>query len=251
VSSDIDLSRPRDLSGLVAATWSLWSHHRSLFFTVALLIAGPVAIISAGVSRTVGSADANNLTSSDVRGLAILAVLSAIELPLVTGAFARAVQRLGDGETVTVGTALRDGLGLFPRVFGALFLAALAIIGGTVLLVIPGIFLLVRLAFAGQAAAIEHLGPGAAFGATMRVTKGSWWRVAGIGVLGILVELVVVTGASAPFSSIGGAVELAASALIEAVVTSFVTIFQTLFYFDLRARRTPAATAVPVPDAWD
>ena len=193
MSSEIDLSQPRDLSGLVAATWSLWSRHRSLFFTVALLIAGPVAIISAGVSRTLDTADANDLTSTDLRGLAILAVLSAIELPLVTGAFARAVQRLGDGETVTLGTALRDGLRLFPRVFAALFLAGLAIIGGTVLLVIPGIFLLVRLAFAGQAAAIEGVGPGAAFGVTMRVTKGSWWRVAGIGVLGVLAELFVVT----------------------------------------------------------
>ena len=54
---------------------------------------------------------------------------------------------------------------------------------------------------------------------------------------------------AAPFSSIGGAVELAASALIEAVVTSFVTIFQTLFDFDLRARarrrRPPPPSRTP------
>ena len=57
--------------------------------------------------------------------------------------------------------------------------------------------------------------------------------------LGVLAELFVVTVASAPFSSIGGAVELAASALIEAVVTSFVTIFQTLSTSTCGARRAP------------
>jgi hypothetical protein len=249
VSARVDLSRPRDLGGLVAETWSQWSRHRSLFFTLALLISGPVAIVSAGTSRTMGAADPEHLTSSDIRGLSILAALIAIELPLVTGAFARAVERLGDGETVTVGAALRDGLRVFPVVFGALFLAGLVVILGFVLLV-PGIFLLVRLAFAGQAAAVDRAGPGAAFGAAWRVTKGSWWRVFLIGLLGFVVELVVLTGASAPFASIGGAVELAAAALIQAVVTSFATLFQTLFYFDLRARRAHAAAAAAPPDAW-
>jgi hypothetical protein len=251
VSYQIDLSRPRDLSGLVAETWSQWSRHRSLFFTVALLISGPVAIVSAGTSRTMGTADPDHLTSSDLRGLAILGVLVAIELPLVTGVFGRAVTRLGEGESVTVGPALRDGLRVFPRVFGALLLGGLAVIGGFILLIVPGIFLLVRLAFVGQVAAVEELGPGAAFGAAMRVTKGSWWRVFLIGLLGVVVQLVVLTGASAPFAAIGGAVELAASALIEAAVTSFVTLFQTLFYFDLRARQAQSAAAAAAPDAWD
>jgi hypothetical protein len=249
VTADVDLSRPRDLNALVAATWSLWSLHRSLFFTAALLISGPVAIISAGISRTLGSGAPGQLTASDARGYGILAVLSVIELPLITGAFARAVERLGGGETVTVGTALRDGLGRFVPVFAALLLAGLAIVGGTILFVVPGVFLLVRLAFVGQVAAVERLSPGAAFGSAMRLTKGSWWRVAGIGLLGVIVELVVATGASAPFAAIGGAAELAASALIEAFVTSLVTVFQTLFYFDLRARSARAAAAA-APDAW-
>src|SRR5690348_7849062 len=248
--SAIDLSRPRDLQGLVAATWSLWSSHRSLFFTVALLIAGPVAIVSAGISRGFGSESPTELTSSDLTGLAVLAGLSAIEVPLVTGAFALAVVRLAEGGTVGVGTALRDGLRRFPMVFAALFLAGLAVVGGAILFVVPGIFLLVRLAFAGQVAAVERLGPGAAFRAALRVTEGSWWRVAGIGVLGVLAEFLVTATVSAPFTSIGGAVELAASALLQALVTSLATLFQTLFYFDLRARRAEAAAAAVAPDAW-
>ena len=166
MSSEIDLSQPRDLSGLVAATWSLWSRHRSVFFTVALLIAGPVAIISAGVSRTLDTADANDLTSTDLRGLAILAVLSAIELPLVTGAFARAVQRLGDGETVTVGTRSATASGCSAGVRGAVPGRPRDHRRHGAARDPPGIFLLVRLAFAGQAAAIERVGAGAALRAT-------------------------------------------------------------------------------------
>ena len=49
----------------------------------------------------------------------------------------------------------------------------------------------------------------------------------------------------------GGNGKTKLATLIEAVVTSFVTIFQTLFYFDLRARRLRASTAAPVPDAWE
>jgi len=45
VSADIDLSRPRNLSELVEATLQLWARHKSVLFTVALVFAGPAAIV--------------------------------------------------------------------------------------------------------------------------------------------------------------------------------------------------------------
>ena len=249
MTPDIDLARPRNLSQLLDATFALWSRHRSVLFTVALVFAGPVAIISQGLSRSAPGGD-EALTAADLRTYALVGLFTAIEVPLVTGAYTRTIARYGAGQEVGVGMALRDGLGAFFSVFVALLLAGLAILGGFVLLIVPGIWLAVRLAFVGQAAAIDRQGARAAFRAAMEITKGSWWRVFGILALLTVVELVAVTLLSIPFAAIGGGAELAASALIQALVTSISTVVETLLFFDLRARRALAAEPAAAPDAW-
>jgi hypothetical protein len=247
--ADIDLSRPRNLSELIEATLQLWARHKSVLFTVALVFAGPAAIISQGLSRR-ASDTSTAITAADLRSYALIGLFTAIEVPLITGAYARAVERYGDGETVTVGIALRDGLRWFWAVFLALLLAGLATLGAFCLLFLPGIWLAVRVAFVGQAAAVDRAGARAAFRAAMAVTKGSWWRVFGILALVTVVELIAVTLLSLPFAAIGGGAELAAAALIQALVTSISTVIQTLLFFDLRARHTRAAAAAAGDDAW-
>jgi hypothetical protein len=249
VSADIDLSRPRNLSELVEATLQLWARHKSVLFTVALVFAGPAAIVSQGLSRS-SSQTGTDITTADLRTYALIGLFTAIEVPLVTGAYARAVERYGAGEAVTVGIALRDGLRWFGAVFLALLLAGLATLGAFCLLILPGLWLAVRLAFVGQAAAVDRAGATAAFRSAMALTKGSWWRVFGILALVTVVEFIAVTLLSLPFAAVGGGAELAAAALIQALVTSISTVIQTLLFFDLRARRTQAAAAAAAHDAW-
>ena len=51
----IDLGRTRSVSQLLDATFSLWwCRYRAVFFTLALIIVGPVAIISEGILQDFG-----------------------------------------------------------------------------------------------------------------------------------------------------------------------------------------------------
>lgn len=251
MTPELDLGRARSLTELLDATFAVWWRHRSAFFTSAVVLVAPVAIISQGITRSLPPTE--DMTADDLQSLMIVGLLSALQYPLITGAYMRAVERLGAGEGLSVGEVLLDGLRRFGAVFVAVLLAGLATIGGFILLVIPGIYLMVRLAFAGQAAAVDRAGPVAAFRESMRITRGCWWRVAGILLLVVLAS-VVLSAAAAPFAAVGGAVELAAVALVQTLVTSLSTLAQSLFFYDLRSRadrvEPAAATSDPAADAW-
>src|SRR4029079_4962706 len=114
----------------------------------------------------------SDVTVNDVSPLFLVIVLTLIQIPLVTASFACAVERMGAGEEVGVGDALRGGIAVFVSALLAILLAGLFTALGFVALILPGIYLSVRLAFVGQAAAIERTGARAALRMSMRLTKG-------------------------------------------------------------------------------
>ncbi len=110
----IDLGRTRSVSQLLDATFSLWWRYRAVFFTLSLIIVAPVAIISEGILQDFGDiSNRSDVTVNDVSPLFLVIVLTLIQIPLVTASFACAVERMGAGEEVGVGDALRGGIAVF------------------------------------------------------------------------------------------------------------------------------------------
>jgi hypothetical protein len=250
VTPPIDLGRPRSISQLLDASFSLWWRNRAVFFTLALIIVAPVAIITTGILRDIGDiSNKSDVTVNDISPLFLVFVLALIQIPLITATFARAVQRMGAGEQVGVGDALRDGVSAFGAALGAILLAGLCIMLGFIALILPGVYLSVRLAFVGQAAAIEHNGVRAALRMSMFLTKGRFWHLLLILVLVSFGGFVAATAVQAPFDAIGGTASLAATAIVQAAVDSVSALVLTLVYFDLKARSSPDATASVAPDA--
>jgi uncharacterized membrane protein (DUF485 family) len=116
-------------------------------------------------------------------------------------------------------------------------------------LILPGIYLAVRLAFAGQAAAIERAGARNALRTSMHLTRGRFWNLLGILALVTFGGFVAATAVQAPFDAIGGTAALAATAIVQSAVNSVTALVLTLVYFDLKARYKPlpAAPADPRP----
>jgi hypothetical protein len=250
VTPPIDLGQQRSISQLLDATFSLWWRNRAVFFTLALIIVAPVTIVTTGILRDIGDfRNDSQVTLNDISPLGLVFVLALIQIPLITATFARAVQRMGAGEQVGVGDALRDGVAAFLAALGAILLAGLCIILGFFALIVPGVYLAVRLAFVGQAAAIEHNGVRAALRMSMFLTKGRFWHLLLILVLVSFGGFVVATAAQAPFAAIGGTASLAATAIIQSAVDSVTALMLTLVYFDLKARRMPDAAASIASDA--
>jgi len=250
VTPPVDLGRTRSVSQLLDATFSLWWHNRAVFFTLALIIVAPVSILTAGILQDIGDlGNQSDVTINDVSPLFLVFVLTLIQIPLITATFARAVQRMGAGEQVGVGDALRGGVAVFGAALAAILLAGLCTILGFIALIIPGIYLSVRLAFVGQAAAIERTGARAALRMSFGLTKGRFWNVLGILLLVSFGGFVVATAAQAPFNAIGGTASLAATAIVQSAVDSVTALALTLVYFDLKVRGGLAPVAPePAPE---
>ena len=62
---------------------------------------------------------------------------------------------LSRGEHPSLGGALRDGLRVLPAVVVAVVLYALAVIAGTIALIVPGIWIAVACYFAAQAVVVD------------------------------------------------------------------------------------------------
>jgi hypothetical protein len=87
------------------------------------------------------------------------------------------------GERPQLGRTVAAGFRFWPRMWLVSFLAGLAIIFGLLLLVVPGIFFLVRYTFAGCYAVDDGRKATDALGASYRLCAGHFWVVVGVIVL--------------------------------------------------------------------
>jgi hypothetical protein len=95
------------------------------------------------------------------------------------------------GAEMSVGEAFTQGLRRFPAALGTGILYMLAVVLGMVLLIIPGLILSIYLYCAVLLAVIDRCGPIEAIKRSYNITKGSWWRVATILTVAIIIVFVV------------------------------------------------------------
>lgn len=81
-----------------------------------------------------------------------------------------------EGRVLSVGAALREGFTNWPRVFAAKLKAGLLVLGFALLLVVPGIWKSVLLAFVGVGALRRR---GDALDRSEQLVRGRWWEVFG------------------------------------------------------------------------
>lgn len=149
---------------------------------------------------------------------------------------------IGGGRTPRAGASLRAALGRLPAVAGATVLFSLATALGALLLVLPGIYLWVRLALFAQAVMAENMGAREALGRRWELAEDSWWRLFGILLLVTLIAWVVAAVVALPLELAASEAESALLSLVgtivlDAVTLSFTALAGTLLYFDVRARR--------------
>jgi hypothetical protein len=164
----------------------------------------------------------------------LLALLSVFVWALLTGAITRAVASETAGLTAELSDSYHYAMGrAFPIIWLSI-LIGLAVGFGFLLLIIPGIFILVKVIVSVPSLVVEDRRGSAAFGRSWALVKGSWWHVAGAIVLAWLITLVVSAILSAPFSA--WPVRAIGSAIAQIVTLPFSTTVGVLVYLDLRAR---------------
>jgi hypothetical protein len=241
----LDLSRPRIYGELLTTTLQVFRAHSAVVLTAALLLITPVALLVDGVWGRALAEGADARPSGAAQGVGLGLRLLLI-VPLMTALSVIVVQDLGRGAEPTLGGALRAAMERFPAVIGAVGLYVLGVIGGMILLFIPGIWILVLWYFAAQAAVVDRLGPVGSVRRSTQLVRGSWWRVFGL----ILVTGLLFGVGGAIVTSLIGAVGstalyVAGLIVVEAVAVSLTGIFAALLFFDLRARRGEPVAAAP------
>jgi hypothetical protein len=236
----LDLRRPRDLGGLLSATFSLYGRHFALFGAVAMIVVIPVVIVFYGILLgRLGGYD-----SSPPPGDNLIATYGSllIAVPLITAMHVSAVVDIGEGRRPTIESTLKAGLAVFTPVLGVLLLVYLFTVLGFLALVIPGIYLYTAMIVSPQATVVEGKRGMAAIRRSMELVKNNWWRVFGIllvvGLIGgIASSILLIPGELIAAATDSGPISLAGQILGSAISYSFQALTTTLIFFDLRARR--------------
>jgi len=176
--------------------------------------------------------------------LVFVAVQVLIVQPFLVAAISRAAADAYLGERVTLGRTLRYALSRLPAILWITIIASVVTIIGFILLIIPGIIALVRLALAPAVLVVEDVRGTKAVGRSWRLTAGHFWRVLGTLILSGLISAIGAAIIQIPteFAAValgpdGWPVSALGAALASALITPFSLLIVVLLYFDLRVRR--------------
>jgi hypothetical protein len=192
--------------------------------------------------RTQGEEVANGVvieTATWAVGIAglVTALAGLLMFLVLTGAITRAVAAEVAGEDPGVEQSYRFG---FHRIWSVLLvsvLVGLATVGGLILLIIPGIYIGVRLAVSIEALVVEGRRGTQAMGRSWELVGGHWWHAFATLLVAWLLIGVVNAVITAPFSGAGWFVQAVAAAVATVVTLPYGVLVGVLLYLDLRARK--------------
>jgi hypothetical protein len=193
----IDLTRSRDLGALFGDTFSLYRRYFALFAGIAFAVVVPMDLLlyAAGTDPPTP--------------IAIFVGLAPwlVAIPLITAGHVKAVVALGAGGEASVGDSLRAAGRRLPAVAATLVLAGVCTIVGFLLLIVPGVYVAVRLYVSAQSVVAEQLGPVNAIRRSHELVEGNGWRVLGIALLIWIVSSVMGVVGATPLQLAGMAAD--------------------------------------------
>jgi hypothetical protein len=246
----LHLLRIRSVGELFRDALSSYGRHFPSFLAIGAAVVVPVELVVSGLG--LGELGGDYSTATGTAASAVTLAQSYLLIgPLITAMVVHALLAVADGRRPRPGPAITSGLEAFRPIFVAVLIGAGGIVLGFVVLILPGIWLLIRWYFAPQAVVVDGRRGGAALERSAELVTGSWWRVAGILLLAGLASEIAAAVLVVPLTAVAqsadsGALFLAGQILAEALVTPFAGLIVTLLYFDLLARRRLPAMVPPV-----
>lgn len=225
---------PKGVGDLLNAAFTLYKLQWGAFFKIVAIIAIPLSIVQYGVvyGLITGGGAGRAITSGLLFGL--IGVLISATL---TGAITRASAGAVVGRAISVEESYAYGLKRLGSIIWVGLLFGLLVGLGFIALVIPGLFLLVKLAVSLPALVVEDKRGSQALGRSWDLTTGYFWHVAGTVVLAFLITGVVSSVIQALFVAGGWFIQALAAAAAQIVTAPFTALVTVLIYLDLRARK--------------
>jgi hypothetical protein len=259
--ADLDL-RPLSLGEILDRTFSLYRKHFLLFTGISAIPQTLVLAVNLAQTffmklPTVPQAPAEEFQLTSSGGIAafgvgiILGVIVFFIAYLFSqGGTVYAVSELYLGRSTTIGAALGRVRGQLGSLLGVIILNGLAVMGATLLLIIPGIYVACRLITCVPAALLEDLGPRSSLERSFSLTKDFAGRAFLIFFLYFLLSYAAALLFSFPFTfamllsmknpeamRMWMALTNVGTFISGVLVGPFLTIATAVFYYDLRVRK--------------
>jgi hypothetical protein len=245
--------RPLSVGEMLDAGFRLFS---ARFWTLILCVLVPIVpmtILSTALQASVdpNAFDLDTTETADsgtaLAGTLVGSVIQFAAAALAIAACFKAISAAYLGERAGAGESLRYALGRLLPLLVAYFVVLVIVVIGFVLLIIPGIWIAVKLSMVFPALVFERKGPFASIGRSWTLTGGGWWRTFGTLLVVFLITFVIqlvlggvvggALGASDTVSELTVAIVLTLVNLIALALTyPLWAAVTSVVYYDLRVR---------------
>lgn len=242
------LLRPRSVSEILTDAFELYRRHwRNMIVLVAVIVIplsfAQVLLAEVWIREGLTREELRDGVEVVVDGAFVASALASLVIGVVailmwvvlTGAITRAAAGTFLGRDLEIGESYRYGLSRFWSIVLVGILAALAIAGGFILLVVPGFIVLTYLTCTIPALVIEDRRGRQALRRSWNLVRGRGWPVFGTIIVAGLLTGIVNSLLTAPFGDNWAARSIAAS--IASVLTMpYMALVGVYIYLDLRVR---------------
>jgi hypothetical protein len=245
--------QPRELGDILSTAFEVYKANAAKLILIVAIVVVPLALIGAlirdfafGITYHTEVIAGQTVRIPDVvisRGYfgssflaTLLPVIAFVMSYVLQAAVARAGAQAVVGDQVDAEASYRYGFRRFGSVLWISILVGLIVLGGLILLVIPGIIFAVFLAVSIPALVIENRRGTDALGRSWNLVKGSWWHVFGTVIVAFLITGII----AGIISAIGGSFWVTSwifSSIAQILVAPYVALVMVILYLDLRARQ--------------
>lgn len=220
--------------GVLSEAWTVYKAHWQHLLTIALAVYAVVAVISLLLG----------LVFEGWAAAILIALVSLVATFWLQGALVKAVDDIQDGRPdMSFSETLGRVRPQLPAIMVAGILAALGILLGLLLLVVPGLVLLTWWILVIPVVVLENKRASESFGRSRELVRGYGWNVFGIIVLTVLILIgfrIVLDLILFPLSN--QLQSFVTELIVGTVATPFAVVAWTLLYFRLRrAKDEPSA----------
>ena len=242
--------RPLSLGEILDRAFTLYRHHFVLFVALAGIPRIPSLALGLFQVQNGPVVLPHQLSSTDIWITLLGIAVALVSYLYAQGGAVIAVSELYLGRSISIGQALRRVTSEILSLFGVAVLNGLAIVGATMLLIIPGLYLACRLLVCIPAALIEQRGPRDSLSRSMALTKGFAGRSALIWIMYVAISIGVGLLVGIPMAAVleadradpaafraWGSVQAVLNVLVETLLQPIFLIATSIFYYDLRVRK--------------
>lgn len=233
---------PKTLGEILSAAFNIYKANASKLILIVAIVVVPLSFINALLSGVAfrGTTNAQDVVIDRSFGLFVAgalatAVISIIIWAVLQAAILRAAAQATIGDPVDPEESYRYGFKRLGSVILVSLLVGLALVGGFILLVIPGIIFWVFFSVSVPVLIVENRRGRAAMSRSWNLVKGHFWHA-----FGVLIVAAIIAGViSGILGSIGGdawVIRWIFTAIGTIVTAPFSSLVSVLLYLDLRAR---------------